>query len=79
MPSEANMENEDPAPAEKGQSVARITIEIQDVSGNSQSHLKGFLRYIFSPIADLFRQSPQRFSNLMFASSQESVMQAKRH
>uniref|UniRef100_A0A8C2TYI6 TNF superfamily member 13b n=1 Tax=Coturnix japonica TaxID=93934 RepID=A0A8C2TYI6_COTJA len=64
MPFEAEMRNEDPAPAEKGKSVDRITIEIQDVSGNSQSRRKGLVRCIFSPMTTLFRQSPQRSSNL---------------
>ncbi|XP_015706900.1 uncharacterized protein LOC107307923 [Coturnix japonica] len=64
MTFEAVMKNEDPAPAEKRQPVARITIEIQDVSGDSQSRRKGLVRCIFSPITALFRQSPQQSSKL---------------
>ena len=64
MKFEAIMKNEDPAPAEKRQPVARITIEIQDVSGDSQSRRKGLVRCIFSPITALLRQCPERSSKL---------------
>ncbi|XP_019465648.1 uncharacterized protein LOC109363736 [Meleagris gallopavo] len=48
---------EDPSRVEKRQNLARITIEIEDLSGKSNPNLKGLL----SPLTDLFCQSSERF------------------
>ncbi|XP_015706713.1 uncharacterized protein LOC107307709 [Coturnix japonica] len=59
MPFEAVRKNEDPDPANEGQTIVRFMIEIEDLSGDSMSNLKG-LHSAISQINDIFSQSPQR-------------------
>ncbi|XP_046759504.1 uncharacterized protein LOC107055526 isoform X3 [Gallus gallus] len=53
-------------PLEKAQNVARISIEIEDLTGKSNPNLEGVLYSTFSRLAALFCQSPQQSSQPVF-------------
>ena len=58
-----DMRNEDLLPLlSTAQNVARITIEIEDPSGNRNPGLKGVLSSAFSRLAALLCQPPQQSS-----------------
>ena len=53
-------------PLEKAQNVARISIEIEDLTGKSNPNLEGVLYSTFSGLAALFCQSSQQSSQPVF-------------